>query len=268
MGEKKLKKEIIERIWKLRDLIKDLEVIKDKIVDLLRIEQDLDESIKKVWITDVKECYYRIIGAWELLRAGIDGKVKYLESSKIFVSAGKSRLTQFFSELKTFDNEKAERLIINAKEIFDKLIQAFQNEFDLLTPKKIIEKPLEPIKKISEKNYQLTCSICGEISVIFTIGKGTLDKDEKLIFNGITHSTSLGKELAEELFMTLKTKDLSKVHDFMKKYHSNEGLDAYCPECDKVYCWEHYNAEEVFDIGFYDCTYGICPKGHRRIIDD
>jgi hypothetical protein len=45
-------------------------------------------------------------------------------------------------------------------------------------------------------------------------------------------------------------------------------VDAYCPECDKIYCWEHYNAKEEYDGGFYDCTYGEYPKSHKRMIDD
>ncbi|MFX1280585.1 MAG: hypothetical protein ACFFA3_14505 [Promethearchaeota archaeon] len=51
-------------------------------------------------------------------------------------------------------------------------------------------------------------------------------------------------------------------------YYSLEGVDAYCPECDNIYCWEHYNAKEEYDDGFYDCTNDECPKGHKRIIDD
>jgi len=56
--------------------------------------------------------------------------------------------------------------------------------------------------------------------------------------------------------------------EFMRKYHSYEGIDAYCPECDRIYCWNHYKLEEEWDEGFYDCTYGECPKGHKRMIDD
>jgi hypothetical protein len=54
----------------------------------------------------------------------------------------------------------------------------------------------------------------------------------------------------------------------MQKYHSFEGLDAYCPKCGKIYCWEDYKAREEYDDGFYDCTMGECPAGHRRMIDD
>ena len=45
-------------------------------------------------------------------------------------------------------------------------------------------------------------------------------------------------------------------------------MDAYCPTCDRVYCRDHYQTEERYDEGFYDCTYGTCPQGHRRMIDD
>ena len=76
------------------------------------------------------------------------------------------------------------------------------------------------------------------------------------------------KNLANKLFKILKKEDLSEVHSFMKDYLCYEGIDAYCPECDKIYCWEHYNARVEYDDGFYDCTCGECPAGHLRMIDD
>ena len=45
----------------------------------------------------------------------------------------------------------------------------------------------------------------------------------------------------------------------------------YCPACDRCYCLDHWKVEAVFDsdfAGWYDCSYGTCPAGHRRIIDD
>lgn len=45
----------------------------------------------------------------------------------------------------------------------------------------------------------------------------------------------------------------------------------YCTACDRVYCYDHWIMEIQFDDdfpGWYDCTYGICPQGHRRLIDD
>jgi hypothetical protein len=42
-----------------------------------------------------------------------------------------------------------------------------------------------------------------------------------------------------------------------------------CPECRKPYCKDHWSdVDWVSDEGFYDATYGVCPEGHRVMIDD
>lgn len=45
----------------------------------------------------------------------------------------------------------------------------------------------------------------------------------------------------------------------------------YCPECDRSYCADHWHFDVRYDDdfpGWYDCTYGICPAGHRHLVDD
>ena len=45
----------------------------------------------------------------------------------------------------------------------------------------------------------------------------------------------------------------------------------YCPTCQRSYCYAHWQMEKQWDEnfpGWYDCTYGTCPRGHRRLIDD
>jgi predicted RNA-binding Zn-ribbon protein involved in translation (DUF1610 family) len=42
----------------------------------------------------------------------------------------------------------------------------------------------------------------------------------------------------------------------------------YCPECEQAYCHADWRTYIVFDEGFYDCTMGTCPAGHRHMIDD
>jgi len=42
-----------------------------------------------------------------------------------------------------------------------------------------------------------------------------------------------------------------------------------CPECHRAYCVDHWTDVVVErDQGFYDATYGVCPEGHRIMIDD
>jgi hypothetical protein len=55
--------------------------------------------------------------------------------------------------------------------------------------------------------------------------------------------------------------------------HEIEPLWApfYCPECGRCYCIKHWDMNVVFDsewTSWYDYTEGICPRGHKRMIDD
>lgn len=44
----------------------------------------------------------------------------------------------------------------------------------------------------------------------------------------------------------------------------------YCPQCQRVYCVNHWHIMPRFDsdyAGWYDGSHGTCPKGHRRLVD-
>ena len=262
------KNKTVERIWKIRDYIQELEDIKDGIINFLNSRKKLDEVTKNLWISDVKDVYYNTVSAWEMLNSASKGKLKYLDNSKNFLHLARGRLAKSISELKFYKEEIVFNLIKEVEISFEKCWNAFYLEFEILTPSKKLIEPIARIVKISDSEYHLPCSFCGKISVEYKIGFGRFDEHESLIYTGITHSRSLRKDIANELFEILKNKNLPGVHQFMRKYHSHEGLDAYCPQCDSIYCWEHYKAREEYDDGFYDCTYGECPNGHRRMIDD
>lgn len=272
LNETKLNKNInesLERIWKIRDYIQELEDVKDEIIGFLNSDDDdIDNATENVWISDAKEFYFSVVTAWEMLHFTVRGMKNHLNDSKGFLYRAKSRLAQSISELKTFDERKISKLITKANAAFEKCWNAFQREYKLMEPDINVMKPVPRVIKKSNHEYQLPCSICGEIAVDYRIGVGQFDKAEKLLYRGIICGTSLNKGLADDLFEILENEDIAGVHEFMKNHHSYEGLDAYCPECDNIYCWNHYKLEEEWDEGFYDCTYGECPKGHRRMIDD
>ena len=261
---------MLGKIWKLRDFVQNLEDVKEEIINHLKILKDLDDSTRNIWISDVNEFFYSTVSAWEVLTTITEEKsnLENIDNSKSFLYAARNRLSQIKSQLNIFDSQKSSTLIEKAEKAFKECWDAFWIIFKKLLPDKEITKPIETVIKISDLEYHLPCSVCGKTMVKFKIGYGRLDEKESLVFRGITLETSLNVELANILFKILQKKDLLGVHNFMKKHHSFEGVDAYCPECDKIYCWEHYNAWEEYDDGFYDCTYGVCPKGHRRMIDD
>jgi len=228
----------------------------------------LDDVTKDLWISDVKGLYYNTMSAWDMLHSASEGNLEFLGKSKNFLHNARSLLAKILSEIEFFKEELVVNLILELKNSFEQCWSAFYHEFDILTPEIKNTKQIERVIKVSDSEYHLPCSVCGKISVECKVGYGRFDKHESLVYSGITHSRSLRKNLASELFKLLKKEDLSKVHLFMKNYLCHEGTDAYCPECDKIYCWEHYNARVEYDDGFYDCTYGECPAGHRRMIDD
>jgi len=49
---------------------------------------------------------------------------------------------------------------------------------------------------------------------------------------------------------------------------NREWVPSWCRECGSHYCNAHWLQTVDFDDGHYDCTWGDCPKGHRRKLDD
>lgn len=77
---------------------------------------------------------------------------------------------------------------------------------------------------------------------------------------------------------TIKGRTIQLVHQALSAHdarllYSIDRLWApfYCPQCERVYCVKHWIIVPVFDDdfpGWYDSSYGTCPKGHRRLVDD
>ena len=261
---------MLEKIWNLREYVQKLEDITENIVKHLISLKDLDESTRNIWTSDVKAFFSNTVSAWEVLTTITEeeANLKNIDDSKSFLYAARNRLSQIISQLNIFQSRKSSIFIEKVETAFEECWDAFWIIYKNLLSEKEIVKPTKRVIKVSDLEYHLPCSVCSKIAVKFKIGYGRLDEKESLVFRGITLETSLRIELANVLFKILEKNDFLGIHNFMKKYHSPEGVDAYCPECDKLYCWEHYNAKEEYDDGFYDCTYGECPKGHRRMIDD
>jgi hypothetical protein len=257
-----------ERILNIRNHFIKIEEIQEEIINYLEYLKELDDTTKKLWISDVKEFYYNVFSALDLLNPNLKLGEKEIGSSKSYLYTARNILSKLVSELKIFENNKSLDLIIKVENSFKDCWDAFWYVYENLLIKKETKTKIERVITVSDLEYHLPCSECGKIAVEFKIGYGRFDEKEALVYRGITHERSMSIKLAYELFELLIKRNLLGVHNFMKKHHGYEGLDAYCPECDKIYCWEHYDAREEYDDGFYDCTYGICPKGHKRMIDD
>lgn len=257
-----------ERTWKIRKFISGLEKVKDEIIEYLGTRTDLDDSTRNLWVSDTKECYYNIVAAWQMVSSAVERNRQFQYSARNFLKVAESQLAQVSSELTSLNTNDARRLNQEVEESFNYCHLALSAELERLSAGKKIKKTSKKVLKVEEWEYHLPCSVCGEIAVKFKIGRTRYDKKDSLVFSGITFGRSLDKDLAPQLFKHLEQENLSRVHAFMKKHYKREGLDAYCPTCGKIYCAQHYQTREEYDEGYYDCTYGTCPKGHKRIIHD
>ncbi len=263
--KEKGKKDVQERVWKIRDSIQKLEDVKDKIIDFLN---STVEEIDEVWITDVKEVYYSIVSAWELLKGISDNRTHYDDSARGYLELAKSRLGQASSELKVLGKEGLQ-LESELRETFEVCWKQISSELENLVGKEELKAPTQRVIKYSDDEYHLPCSVCGRVEAGFKIGVSKRDGKEHLYYIGLTTSASFSLKNAKKVFSLLEEDKIAEVHDFSHKSAAlEEGMDAYCPKCDKIYCSVHYNLQEEWDEGFYDCTYGTCPLGHKRIIND
>jgi hypothetical protein len=51
-------------------------------------------------------------------------------------------------------------------------------------------------------------------------------------------------------------------------HHVNISHPQTIPQTGLNYCSADWHTYVPVDEGFYDCTMGICPRDHRRTVDD
>jgi hypothetical protein len=261
----KTKDKARERVWNIRDSIQKLEDVKDKTIEFLN---STEEEIDKAWITDVKEVYYCIVSAWELLKGISDDRTHYDKSAWSYLQLGKSRLEQASSELRILGKDGI-KLESELRATFEVCWEQISAELENLVGKEEAKAPTQRVIKYDDDEYHLPCAFCGKVEAGFRIAVSKRDGKKYLYYIGITTTASFDSKDAKKVFSLLEEDNIAAVHDFA---HSSaaleEGIDAYCPKCDKIYCYNHYNVSEKWDEGFYDCHYGTCPLGHKRIIND
>jgi len=120
------------------------------------------------------------------------------------------------------------------------------------------------------QRIELPCSVCGARAVAFEIGPlvpGLRGGEEVLICESLVKGRqTFDLPIAEQVFGALGRGDIPAAHGLIPG-----GIDAFCPDCAKLYCSTCYRVETVSDdedSDWYDAAYGTCPAGHRRMLDD
>ncbi|MCB0291243.1 MAG: hypothetical protein KDH97_13375 [Calditrichaeota bacterium] len=259
-----------EENWYVQESLEKLKEVRDQIVNFWNWQSAMDEPQRNMWIGDVQDIYYQLITAWDLRKQSAKEHSGYYNSVHLTLASAQSRFKQVMSELHSISHKRAAVLAQELQASFEECWKplAIQAGIEELLSDKKMERPESVVNKIGNTEYQLLCSICGTISYVFKIGTPHHAKDKRLIYKGLTHTGDLDIQYANRVFEWLEQEKIAEIHRFMQKVRTAQGIDAYCPDCDKVYCCGHYFLDEVWDEGFYDCTYGTCPGNHRRMIDD
>jgi len=252
-----------------KESLERLAMIKDRIVAYWQW-QSMDDARKNLWMGDVQEVYYQLFTVWDLQRQNSREKNSDYNAIQLTLGTAKSRLEQVLSELNAVNDRRAVELRRELRDAFDEFWKPLAIDAGIkeLLSEKLLRVPSVPVIEIDGAEYHLPCAICSEIAFVFRLEIPHHASDERLVYKGLTHTSDFERQYASRIFKMLRRHDIAGVHRRMKFLGAEEGIDAYCPECNKVYCHGHYWLKEIWEEGFYDCTIGACPEGHKRIVDD
>ena len=169
-----------------------------------------------------------------------------------------------------FPEEPLYTLVVDSREI-----ESFDDFPPAWSKPGLLGHQQHPVRAVGKHDYELSCSVCGAVAMRFTLGEpvetfhGTVGSDRVVACRGITGATSFADDNPHRFLDHLAAGAIANAHAYAQQtVLGPPGLDAYCPECDRIYCAAHYAGEDIFDESFYDYTIGTCPKGHRRMIGD
>ena len=114
------------------------------------------------------------------------------------------------------------------------------------------------------------CSLCPSIALTAEVTRDPNSPDKgHLHFSGFlwsNHTETVTGHMLDGVEAALAGGDIRALYALNELW-----APCYCPECDATYCRQHWHIEMEFDDdfpGWYDCAYGTCPNGHRRLVDD
>lgn len=117
------------------------------------------------------------------------------------------------------------------------------------------------------------CAVCGDLAATVELiaptlgssGPGEIGHDRwKLAVTGPVPATHWVLRSLAELQGALERRSIVELRALNDEY-----ANFWCPHCEATYCPRHWQPiEPEMDEGFYDATYGTCPRGHRVMLDD
>ena len=140
-------------------------------------------------------------------------------------------------------------------------VEALGRFFSALAP--------EPVRRTSDEAYAIPCAACGGDAITLTVQRVSPAVQEQLVVTSLSPVTvfrSFAGPRMTDLIAVLNGGDVAAVVRHLRDTQPG-GCDAYCPDCDRVYCKTHYAIEAQWSGSWHEATYATCPLGHEHTID-
>jgi hypothetical protein len=124
------------------------------------------------------------------------------------------------------------------------------------------EKRLRQFQQEQEANaYFFGCSICNKPVIKIDI------QNQIIMIESILKRFSILVSDIDKIKNIIRKKEFKKIDKILES-KGYDGLDFYCPQCDKIFCLRHY---EFFQIYAYDgqeeYIIARCPNNHEKIVE-
>jgi hypothetical protein len=250
------------------------EQTRDDIVAYWQNCQEVEEGVRALWCSDVREAHQAMLRALD----PEDPKGRERTSPGETYTYLQGRLECVSSELRTRSDGPARAL----RELWEvsghAILRALQQraaarleqdrglQLSLLHPDLVRQ---IQVVRTGDERYELFCCACGRRAAAFEVGESPWRAQKALLYEGSAGRQSFRLGLAHAIFAALGDKHVGRAHDVLIAHGAcRSGIDAWCPSCEATYCSDHYVCVDTYHEGIYDATHATCPRGHRRRLAD
>lgn len=111
---------------------------------------------------------------------------------------------------------------------------------------------------------EFLCSLCGAQATELILFPDRKQVQVQSFMGNLSENLNLGTVFT--LWDALSRRDPAAIYALDRLW-----IPCYCADCRACYCEKHWMITPEWDEDlpdFYDCAWGECPQGHRRLIDD